>query len=111
MIKKLAVTLLILGLSACAKNGTPLDFMRGLFGYTPPPEETTISEELKLEYQRCKKVGVDKNCAQAAYDVVRKVKGLEPRTIPKGVVIILEGDGGHGEQEEEQSAPELQQKK
>ena len=66
--------------------------MQALLGYTPPPEKTTIGEELKLEFARCEKVDPNRNCAQIAYDVVRKVKGLEPRKVPKGVVIILEGN-------------------
>jgi len=100
MIKTLTVFALVLALGACADNGA-LNAARGLLGYTPPPEETTVLEELRLEYQRCTKIGVEENCAQAAYDVVRKVKGLEPRAVPKGVVIILEGDGGHGSEDEE----------
>ncbi|WP_444995597.1 hypothetical protein [Aliikangiella sp. IMCC44359] len=94
MLKKVVFLLACMGLSACADN-SPVEIAQGLLGYTPPPEKTTISEELRFEYQRCMKIGSNKNCAQAAYDVVRKVKGLEPRTIPKGIVIILEGDGGH----------------
>lgn len=85
---------LIVVLASCA-DSTPLEVTRGLLGYIPPPEETTVGEELQLEYDRCMKIGAKKNCAQAAYDVVRVVKGLEPRPVPKGIVIILEGDGGH----------------
>ena len=99
-IKQLSVVGFSLAISACADT-SPIQVMQGLFGYTPPPEETTISEELTLEYDRCMKIGKEKNCAQAAYDVVRTVKGLEPRAVPKGVVIILEGDGGHLSSEEE----------
>ena len=100
MLRLISIVLLVSTLLACAES-TPLDFARGLFGYTPPPEETTISEELQLEYDRCMKIGGEKNCAQAAYDVVRRVKGLEPRKVPKGVVIILEGDGGHGDSDDD----------
>ena len=101
MLKKIVTLSLFVGLTACADN-SPMDVARGLLGYTPPPEETTISEELQLEYKRCMKIGVEKNCAQAAYDVVRRVKGLEPRVVPEGVVIILEGDGGYGSSDEEE---------
>ncbi len=97
LIKLLKTTLfssLIIGLISCA-DSTPLEITRGLLGYIPPSEETSVGEELQLEYNRCMKIGTEKNCAQAAYDVVRVVKGLEPRPIPKGYVIILEGDGGH----------------
>ena len=93
-------------LTACAGSG-PVPFIGALFGYTPPPEETTIAEELKLEYDRCMKIGEEENCAQWAYDIVRKVKGLEPRAVPKGVVIILEGDGNV--EKEEQPKPEENQ--
>lgn len=83
----------VLGLGI-ALSGCSMEAARQIFGYIPPPEETTVGEELKLEYKRCLKIGAEKNCAQAAYDVVRKVKGLEPRKVPKGIVIILEGDDG-----------------
>lgn len=64
--------------------------MRGLLGYTPPPKETSISEELLLEYERCLKMGIEGNCAQIAYDMVSKVKGLEPRKLPEGYVILIQ---------------------
>ena len=96
---KAATLTLSLVLFGCSGQEA-LDVTRGLLGYIPPPENTTISEELKLEYQRCIKIGESKNCAQDAYDVVRKVKGLEPRKVPEGIVIILEGDGGHSSEEE-----------
>jgi len=92
--KKLWIIFTILLLSSCAadSNISPLKIMQGVFGYIPPPEETTIGEELILEFKRCEKIDSDRNCAQLAYDMVRTVKGLEPRKVPKGVVIILEGD-------------------
>lgn len=86
------VTLLTFLLTSCADSSTPLKVMQGLFGYIPPPIETSIGEELLLEFKRCEKVDPNRNCAQLAYDMVRTVKGLEPRKVPKGVVIILEGD-------------------
>jgi hypothetical protein len=92
LFKKLTVIIMLLLLAGCSSS-SPLNVMRGLFGYIEPPPETTIPEELRLEFDRCVKIGKEKNCAQAAYDVVRTVKGLEPRTVPKGFVIILEGDG------------------
>lgn len=99
MLKKIAIILVSFSLVSCADT-SPLDVARGLLGYIPPPEETTIGEELQLEYDRCIRIGEEKNCAQAAYDVVRVVKGLEPRPVPKGYVIILKGDGGHADPEE-----------
>jgi len=89
--KKVLALLTIILLTACA-DSTPLQVVQGLMGYIPPPEETTIAEELKLEFERCEIIDPDRNCAQIAYDVVRTVKGLEPRKVPKGVVIILEGN-------------------
>jgi len=82
--------LIMLSLTGC--NSTPFKALQGLFGYIPPPEETTIAEELQLEFVRCEKINKDRNCAQIAYDMVRTVKGLEPRKVPKGVVIILQGN-------------------
>lgn len=92
--KRFISLLSVIVLAGCA-GSTPLEVVQGVFGYVPPPEELTIAEELRSEYERCVKIGQDDNCAQVAFDLVRKVKGLEPRTVPKGVVIILEGDGGH----------------
>lgn len=89
--KNLLAIITVLFLSACA-DSTPFQVLQGLLGYTPPPEETTVGQELQLEFARCEKIDSDRNCAQIAYDTVRTVKGLEPRTVPKGVVIILEGD-------------------
>jgi len=89
--KKAFVLSTSLFLSACSGT-SPLQVVQGLLGYIPPPEKTTVGEELKLEFERCEKIDPNRNCAQIAYDVVRKVKGLEPRKVPKGVVIILEGD-------------------
>jgi hypothetical protein len=88
------ISSLVLTLVSCA-DSTPLEITRGLLGYIPPPPETSVGEELQLEYDRCMKIGAEKNCAQAAYDVVRVVKGLEPRPVPKGIVIILQGEGEH----------------
>ncbi len=89
--KKIVILLTATMLTACADTG-PLQVMQGILGYIPPPEETTIAEELKMEFQRCEKIDPNRNCAQIAYDVVRTIKGLDPRKVPKGVVIILEGD-------------------
>jgi hypothetical protein len=103
---KLAASLtLTLAISACA-DSTPLEVTRGLLGYIPPPETTTVSQELRLEYDRCMKIDKSQNCAQKAYDVVRVVKGLEPKPIPKGYVIILKGEGEHLNSKEEKSAKE-----
>ncbi len=91
MIKNYLVLFSIVLLSACSNQDTT-HIMRDFLGYIPPPAETSIDDELKLEFKRCEKINADRNCAQLAYDIVRKVKGLEPRKVPKGIVIILEGD-------------------
>jgi len=97
-------------LSACAEM-SPFQFAQAILGYTPPPEETSIGEELRSEFKRCEKVDPNRNCAQIAFDMVRKVKGLEPRSVPKGVVIILEGDVEmESDEEQGSSQPETQQK-
>jgi hypothetical protein len=89
--KKLALMMMsILLLAGC--ESAPFKAVQGLFGYIPPPPVTTVGEELRLEFARCEKIDPNRNCAQIAYDVVRTVKGLEPRKVPKGVVIILEGN-------------------
>ncbi len=89
---KIAVILLFATILTACADSNPLQVMQGILGYIPPPEETTIAEELKLEFDRCEMIDPNRNCAQIAYDVVRTVKGLEPRKVPEGVVIILEGD-------------------
>ncbi len=89
--KNIVPFLFVMALANCAEQ-TPFQIAQSLLGYTPPPEETTIAEELRLEFKRCEKTDPDRNCAQIAYDVVRRVKGLEPRKVPEGVVIILEGN-------------------
>ncbi|MBV1909566.1 MAG: hypothetical protein KUG78_09615 [Kangiellaceae bacterium] len=89
--KNLFAFAFVLLLSACA-DFSPLQLARGILGYVPPPEVTTIGEELQLEFERCEKIDKDRNCAQIAYDSVRTVKGLEARKVPEGVVIILQGD-------------------
>ncbi|WP_196138692.1 hypothetical protein [Aliikangiella sp. G2MR2-5] len=98
MTRRILIPTIVLALSGCS-----LEMSRTLLGYQEPPPKTTIGEELVLEYERCVKIGQEKNCAQAAFDVVRVVKGLEPRKVPKGIVIILEGDGGHGDESENES--------
>ncbi len=87
----LSVAVLLSGCSGAAPD-------IGLYGYVPPPAETSVTEELKLEYARCLRISENSSdntssCAQQAYDVVRKVKGLPTRSVPEGIVIILRGDG------------------
>lgn len=91
MIRKISTLFFVVAVSGCADTGK-IPFIGDLFGYTPPPKELSIAEELKVEYERCVKIDASENCAQWAFDIVRRVKGLEPRAVPKGVVIILEGD-------------------
>ena len=90
MLFKASIYLMIgVSLLSCGVMST-FEVAPHMAGYVEPPEETTILEELKLEFRRCIKVDSDRNCAQLAYDVVRRVKGLEPRTVPKGIVIIFQ---------------------
>ncbi len=96
-------------LVSCKGNDT-LDIARSLLGYTPPPEKTTVLEELQLEYERCMKIGIEEDCAQAAYDVVRKVKGLDPKVVPKGIVTILQEHWEEIEEEKEQRSDGNQEK-
>ena len=77
--KNIIAISIILSLTAC--SSTPFEVLQGLFGYIPPPERTTIGEELRLEFKRCEKIDPNRNCAQISYDMVRKVKGLEPRKV------------------------------
>ena len=90
--QKLIALIILLGLVTGCADKTPFQALQGLMGYVPPPEETTVGEEMLLEFKRCERIDPNRNCAQIAYDMVRTVKGLEPRKVPKGVVIILEGD-------------------
>jgi len=104
--KNIFTLLVVLLLSACSGKEA-FNFTRAILGYTPPPEETSIGEELKLEFKRCEKIDPNRNCAQIAFDTVRKVKGLEPRKVPKGVVIILEGNVDiRKEQSKDDAVPE-----
>ena len=108
--KKIVVLLFSLLLSSCA-DVSPLQVMQGILGYIPPPNKTTVGEALQLEFDRCEKIDPNRNCAQIAYDVVRTVKGLEERTVPKGIVIILKGDVELPPVEQPQSQDEIDEKK
>jgi len=92
---------MVLLLSACSEKGGALDVVRSLFGYIPPPKKLTLQEEITLEYERCMKVDPKRNCGQIAYDVARKVHGLEPRKVPEGVVIILQEPAEDPQQEQQ----------
>lgn len=87
--------ILILMLGGCLINctGTPVDVADEPYGYVSPPADTSVSQELKQEYARCMRVNKNDNCAQQAYDIVRRLKGLEPLTVPKGIVTILREGG------------------
>jgi len=89
--KKILILILALLLSACAEV-TPFQFLQNMLGYIPPPEKMSIADELRAEFERCERVDPNRHCAQIAFDMVRKVRGLDPRTVPKGIVIIFEGD-------------------
>lgn len=101
-IKRFYYLLLIVFITACANNSS-LDVAQQLFGYIPPPERTSILEELQLEYDRCMRIGIEENCAQAAYDTVAKVRGLEPRIVPKGFVTILRENSSVKDDQQQES--------
>ena len=88
--------LLLIGalcLTACTvKEGATntVNVLGMLFGAMPPPEQTTVLQELTREYDRCKAAGGGDECAQEAYAMVRKVKGMPEKPLPEGVVIIRE---------------------
>jgi hypothetical protein len=112
------IILLLCSLLAGCQSNNALEITRSLFGYTPPPKKTTVLEELQLEYERCMKIGIEEDCAQAAYDVVRKVKDLDPKVVPKGIVVILQenweetnSDAGKEAEESDQEEKSSQQKK
>ena len=109
MWRLLPTILLVSLLTACAEKGSPLDVVRSLFGYIPPPKKLTLQEEITLEYERCMKVDPARNCGQIAYDIARKVHGFEPRKVPQGIVIILQEESTDKEQKLEQLLQEQQQ--
>ncbi len=88
---------LVSGLAACTAKDVAVNsaaLSRMLFGYIPPPEQTTVLQELTREYDRCvADKGDEVGCRQIAYDMVRKVKGMDRQPLPPGVVIIREENG------------------
>lgn len=65
-----------------------------LFGYVPPPQQTTVLQEITKEYDMCMAIRDNpQTCAQEAYDTVRVAKGMDKKPIPEGVVIVREEDG------------------
>lgn len=100
--------LVVVLLSACtAKEAikTPVNIIGMLFGAVPPPEQTTVLQELTKEYDLCVAEGGGPECAQIAYSTVRKVKGLDEKQLPKGVVIIRREGQTVVEQQEEPATP------
>lgn len=90
------MVLLLLLLSACTREQvkTGMVIPRMLFGYLPPPEQTTALQEMTKEYDRCMATKADAPiCTQDAYDTVRLVKGMDRKPLPEGIVIVREEDG------------------
>lgn len=89
--RRLCLLLPMVLLAACtAKEAikTPVNIIGMLFGAVPPPEQTTVLQELTREYDICVGDGGGPECAQIAYANVRKAKGLDDKPLPKGIVII-----------------------
>lgn len=90
------IVLLLLVLSACTREQVQTGMMipRMLFGYLPPPEQTTALQEMTKEYDMCMAIKADpKTCTQDAYDTVRLVKGMDRKPLPEGIVIVREEGG------------------
>lgn len=86
---------LLVVLTACtAKQAikTPVNIIGMLFGAVPPPEQTTVLQELTKEYDLCVADGGGPDCAQVAYSTVRRAKGLDDKPLPAGIVIIRKDD-------------------
>ncbi|HEX4910619.1 MAG TPA: hypothetical protein VFV64_07655 [Permianibacter sp.] len=89
--RALGAVLLLSLLTACtAKEAikTPVNIIGMLFGAVPPPEQTTVLQELTREYDICVGDGGGPECAQIAYANVRKAKGLDEKPLPEGIVIV-----------------------
>ncbi len=83
-------------LSACTREQLQTGMMipRMLFGYLPPPEQTTALQEMTKEFDRCMAANPDApTCTQEAYDNVRLVKGMDKQPLPEGIVIVREENG------------------
>ncbi|NVJ60706.1 MAG: hypothetical protein HWE27_09950 [Gammaproteobacteria bacterium] len=108
IITSIIVTLLYS--TGCA-NGRGLDMARALFGYVEPPEAETVMQAMQREYNLCMKVEAKPECVQLAYDKVRVTKGLDPKPIPRGYVVIVqeEFDGKDESSEEPSEEPEPEQ--
>lgn len=84
----LSIAFVLAGCTAKEAIKTPVNIIGMLFGAVPPPEQTTVLQELTKEYDLCVADGGGPECAQVAYSTVRKVKGLEDKPLPEGVVIV-----------------------
>lgn len=92
---RLLSLILVALLTACtAKEAikTPVNIIGMLFGAVPPPEQTTVLQELTKEYDLCVADGGGADCAQVAYSTVRRAKGLDDKPLPAGIVIVRKDD-------------------
>ncbi len=94
MFRTSTIVLIGLVLAACSSQQAKQSakIAQALMGYTPPPQEVSVLDELRAEYKKCVQLEGDPDCAQKAYDRVRDIKGLDPKPLPKGHVIITRED-------------------
>lgn len=108
----LSLTALILSavlLSGCTAKQvirTPVFVLRALIGYTPPPPQTSMLEELHQAYEMCKATGGGEECAREAYETAMLAKGIELKSAPEGTVIVREVKETEGEKTPAQTAGE-----
>lgn len=69
---------------------TPVNLLGGLFGYRPPPPQTTMLEELTQAYDMCKAEGGGDECVQEAYAVAKRAKAIPEKPLTEGTVIVRE---------------------
>lgn len=95
---------LLSGCTAKQAIKTPVNILGALFGYTPP--QTTMLEELNQAYEMCKASGGGEECVQEAYQTAQQAKGITPKALPKGTVIVREVKETTGEKTPAQTAGE-----
>lgn len=80
-------------LSACTMKQaikTPVNIIGGLFGYQPPPPQTTLLQELTQAYEICVGAGGGDECVQEAYAIAKQSKNIPEKPLPTGTVIVRE---------------------
>lgn len=81
---------LLLSVSACSVKTAqniaryPLSFFQALIGYVPPPQQTSVLQELRAEHERCTAAGgSEAACMDEAYALVRKLKKIDQPELPQ----------------------------